>query len=53
MQCHLNFKNITLMKITVIGAGNMGGAMIKGWAKHGEHELTITARTEKTLTHFK
>ena len=53
MQCHLNFKNITLMKITVIGAGNMGGAMIKGWAKHGEHELTITARTEKTLAHFK
>ena len=41
------------MKITVIGAGNMGGAMIKGWAKNGEHELTITARTEKTLARFK
>lgn len=41
------------MKITVIGAGNMGGAMIKGWAKKGGHELTITARTEKTLARFK
>ena len=40
------------MKITIIGAGNMGGALIKGWAKKGVHELTITARTEKTLSRF-
>ncbi|MDO4496688.1 MAG: pyrroline-5-carboxylate reductase [Bacteroidales bacterium] len=41
------------MKITVIGAGNMGGALIKGWAKKGTHELTITARTEETLARYK
>lgn len=31
----------------------MGGAMIKGWAKTGKYELTITARTEETLARFK
>lgn len=31
----------------------MGGALIKGWAKKGTHELTITARTEETLKRFK
>lgn len=36
-------------KICVIGAGNMGGAMVRGWAKKGECELTVTARTEQTL----
>lgn len=40
------------MKVTVIGAGNMGGALIKGWAKKGEVELTITARTQETLNRF-
>ena len=40
------------MKVTVIGAGNMGGALIKGWTKRGEVELTITARTQETLTRF-
>lgn len=30
----------------------MGGALIKGWAKRGEVELTITARTQETLTRF-
>lgn len=30
----------------------MGGALIKGWAKKGEVELTITARTQETLTRF-
>lgn len=37
------------MKITVIGAGNMGGALIKGWAKCHTHTITITARTQETL----
>lgn len=30
----------------------MGGALIKGWAKRGEVKLTITARTQETLTRF-
>lgn len=38
------------MKITVIGAGNMGGALIKGLAKKTIHQLTVTARTEATLS---
>ena len=38
------------MKITVIGAGNMGGALVKGWAKAGlANDLTVTARTQETL----
>ena len=38
------------MKITVIGAGNMGGALVKGWAKAGlSTDLTVTARTQETL----
>lgn len=38
------------MKITVIGAGNMGGALIKGWAKAGlAPDLTFTAHTQATL----
>ena len=40
------------MKVTVIGAGNMGGALIKGWAKNTEIELTITAKTDDTLNRF-
>ena len=31
----------------------MGGALIKGWAKTGKHSLTITARTEQTLSRFR
>ena len=38
------------MKITVIGAGNMGGAFIKGLAKKAIHQLIVTARTEATLS---
>lgn len=43
------------MKITVIGAGNMGGALVKGWAETArkggaKHELTATAKTQKTLS---
>lgn len=40
------------MKVTVIGAGNMGGALIKGWLKAGGVDLTITARSEQTLDRF-
>lgn len=38
------------MKITVIGAGNMGGALVKGWTKTGmAASLTVTAHTQQTL----
>ena len=38
------------MKIAVIGCGNMGGALVKGWAKAGmSANLIITARTQETL----
>ena len=41
------------MKITVIGAGNMGGALIKGWCKAGmAPDITITAHTRETLDRF-
>ena len=37
-------------KITVIGGGNMGGALVKGWAKSGmASSLTVTAHTQQTL----
>lgn len=46
-----------MMKITVIGSGNMGGALIKGWAKAVQAgkaalDITITARTQQTLDKF-
>ena len=37
------------MKVTVIGAGNMGGALVKGWMKTGCADITVTARTRETL----
>ena len=38
------------MKLTVIGGGNMGGALVKGWVKAGiASELTVTAHTQQTL----
>ncbi len=45
------------MKITVIGAGNMGGALIKGWAKAAQAgkadlDITLTAHTQQTLDKF-
>ena len=40
------------MKITVIGSGNMGGALIKGWAKKNLQQLTITAKTQTTLDRY-
>lgn len=37
-------------RITVIGAGNMGSALVKGWMKAGmASELTVTAHTQQTL----
>jgi pyrroline-5-carboxylate reductase len=42
------------MKITVIGSGNMGGALVHGWCKAGlVSQLTITARTQTTLERFR
>lgn len=38
------------MKITIIGAGNIGGATAKGLARG--HQVTVTARSEKTLSKF-
>ena len=42
------------MKIAVIGAGNMGGALIHGWAKSGKVEqITIADKNEALLAQFK
>lgn len=42
------------MKLTVIGAGNMGGALIKGWAKSGKiDDITIADKSETLLAEFK
>lgn len=42
------------MKLTVIGAGNMGGALIHGWAKSGKIEnITIADKNEALLESFK
>ena len=42
------------MKLTVIGAGNMGGALIKGWAKSGKiSNITIADKNEALLAQFK
>lgn len=41
------------MKVTVIGAGNMGGALVHGWCKAGmAHSIIITARSEETLQRY-
>lgn len=41
------------MKITVIGAGNMGGSLVHGWCQAGlASQITITARTQATLDRF-
>lgn len=37
------------MKLTVIGAGNMGGALIHGWAKSGQVEHITIADKNQTL----
>ena len=42
------------MKLTVIGAGNMGGALIKGWAKSGKVDnITVADKNEALLAQFK
>ena len=42
------------MKVSVIGAGNMGGALIHGWAKSGKlSQLTISDKNEALLASFK
>ena len=42
------------MKLTVIGAGNMGGALIHGWAKSGKVEsITIADKNEQLIANFK
>ena len=42
------------MRISVIGAGNMGGALIHGWAKSGKVErITIADKNEQLLANFK
>ncbi|MGL4292961.1 MAG: pyrroline-5-carboxylate reductase [Bacteroidales bacterium] len=44
------------MKITIIGAGNMGGAIARGLAKNEvfkENEITVTARSQRTLDELK
>lgn len=42
------------MKLTVIGAGNMGGALVHGWAKSGRLEsLVVADRNEATLARFR
>ncbi|MCF0199643.1 MAG: NAD(P)-binding domain-containing protein, partial [Bacteroidaceae bacterium] len=39
----------TRLRVTVIGSGNMGGALVKGWHKAGQVDLTATAHTQATL----
>ncbi|MEG0948953.1 MAG: pyrroline-5-carboxylate reductase [Bacteroidales bacterium] len=44
------------MKITIIGAGNMGGAIAKGLAQGSyfeEKDITVTARSQETLDQLK
>ena len=42
------------MKLTVIGAGNMGGALIHGWAKSGKVDsIAISDKNEQLLNSFK
>ena len=42
------------MNITVIGAGNMGGALIHGWAKSGKlSSIIISDKNEALLASFK
>lgn len=44
--------NNTFMNITIIGAGNMGGALARGWAGTGKHRVTVTARSAATLSQY-
>lgn len=41
------------MKLTLIGCGNMGGALLKGWCRAGMmQEITVTAHTRQTLDRY-
>lgn len=43
------------MKLTIIGAGNMGGAMIKGWATCGKFDasdITVADKRPETLEKY-
>lgn len=41
------------MKLTVIGCGNMGGALVKGWCRAGmEAQITAAAHTWATLYRY-
>lgn len=47
-------QNTTSLRLAVIGSGNMGGALLKGWAKAARDgratlQLTATAHTQQTL----
>ncbi len=42
-----------MTKVTLIGAGNMGGALAHGWLKSGEVNLTIADKNERILNLFK
>lgn len=42
------------MTISVIGAGNMGGSLIRGWVKAGiAADLRVSAKTQATVDKFK
>ena len=47
------------MKVAIIGAGNMGGALAKGWAKAAASgkaaglDVCVTARSQSTLDRLK
>jgi len=40
------------MKVTLIGAGNMGGALAHGWLKSGKVEVTLADKNEELLRLF-
>ena len=44
------------MKICVVGAGSMGGALVRGWIRSGEikvEDMTVTASREATLDKYR
>ena len=42
-----------MLKVTLIGAGNMGGALAHGWMKTGQVELTIADKNVQLLEQFR
>lgn len=45
---------LNTMKIAVIGAGNMGGALIRGWAKSGKVEaICVADKSQQVLSTLK